>query len=91
MDAMTDRISRRLWPAGLTRVPYWVYTEKDVLAAEQKRIFEGPVWNYLCLEIDLPNVGDYRTTLLAACPSSWCAPRMVSSVHSKTAARIAAR
>ena len=46
MDAMTDRISSRLWPAGLTRVPYWVYTEPDVLAAEQKRIFEGPVWNY---------------------------------------------
>jgi phenylpropionate dioxygenase-like ring-hydroxylating dioxygenase large terminal subunit len=68
MDAMTDRMSSRLWPAGLTRVPYWVYTEQDVLAAEQKNIFEGPVWNYLCLEIELPDVGDYRTTFVGSMP-----------------------
>jgi phenylpropionate dioxygenase-like ring-hydroxylating dioxygenase large terminal subunit len=68
MDAVTDRISTRLWPAGLTRVPYWVYADADVLAAEQKRIFEGPVWNYLCLEIELPNVGDYRTTFIGSMP-----------------------
>ena len=68
MDAMTDRISSRVWPAGLTRVPYWVYTDQDVLAAEQKRIFEGPVWNYLCLDIDIPTVGDYRTTFIGSMP-----------------------
>jgi phenylpropionate dioxygenase-like ring-hydroxylating dioxygenase large terminal subunit len=68
MDAATDRISARLWPEGLTRVPYWVYTEQDVLEIEQKRIFEGPVWNYLCLEIELPDVGDYRTTSIGGMP-----------------------
>src|SRR4051812_14246354 len=68
MDAVTDRMSTRFWPAGLTRVPYWVYADADVLAAEQKRIFEGPVWNYLCLEIELPNVGDYRTTFIGNMP-----------------------
>jgi len=68
MDAVTDRMSSRLWPAGLTRVPYWVYAEQDVLATEQRRIFEGPVWNYLCLEVDLPNVGDYRTTFIGSMP-----------------------
>ena len=49
MDAITDRI----WPEGLTRIPYWVYTDAHVLALEQKRIFEGPVWNFLCLETEL--------------------------------------
>ena len=39
-----------------------------MLALEQKRIFEGPVWNYLCLETDLPNIGDYRTTFIGAMP-----------------------
>ena len=68
MDAITDRISSRVWPAGLTRIPYWVYAEQDVLAAEQKRVFEGPVWNYLCLEVELPNVGDYRTTFIGSMP-----------------------
>jgi phenylpropionate dioxygenase-like ring-hydroxylating dioxygenase large terminal subunit len=68
MDAVTDRMSARLWPEGLTRVPYWVYAEQDVLAAEQKRIFEGPVWNFLCLEVELPNIGDYRTTFVGSMP-----------------------
>jgi anthranilate 1,2-dioxygenase large subunit len=68
MDAVTDRMSSRLWPAGLTRVPYWVYADADVLAVEQKRIFEGSVWNYLCLEIELPKAGDYRTTFIGSMP-----------------------
>jgi phenylpropionate dioxygenase-like ring-hydroxylating dioxygenase large terminal subunit len=68
MDALTDRMSSRLWPAGLTRVPYWVYTQHDVLAAEQRNIFEGPVWNFLCLEIELAAVGDYRTTTVGSMP-----------------------
>ena len=68
MDAMTDLVSSRLWPEGLTRIPYWLYTDPDVLALEQKRLFEGPVWNYLCLETELPNIGDYRTTFVGRMP-----------------------
>jgi anthranilate 1,2-dioxygenase large subunit/terephthalate 1,2-dioxygenase oxygenase component alpha subunit len=64
MDAITDRI----WPEGLTRIPYWVYTDAQILALEQKRIFEGRVWNFLCLETELPNIGDYRTTFVGAMP-----------------------
>jgi phenylpropionate dioxygenase-like ring-hydroxylating dioxygenase large terminal subunit len=64
MDAVTDRI----WPDGLTRVPYWVYTDAAVLSSEQKRIFEGPVWNYLCLETELPEIGDYRTSFIGSMP-----------------------
>src|SRR5690348_10397503 len=41
----------RGWPAeGATRVPYWVYQDAEVYAEEQRRIFHGPTWNYLCLE-----------------------------------------
>src|SRR6201996_8226473 len=64
MDAVIDRI----WPSGLTRIPYWVYADADILALEQKRIFEGPVWNYLCLETELSSVGDYRTTSVGTMP-----------------------
>ena len=86
-----DAVAGRIWPAGLTRIPYWVYTDPDVLALEQKRLFEGPVWNYLCLETELPNIGDYRTTFVGACRSWWRAPRTASSAPSRIAARIAAR
>jgi anthranilate 1,2-dioxygenase large subunit/terephthalate 1,2-dioxygenase oxygenase component alpha subunit len=60
--------SARHWPGGITRVPYWVYQDLDILRAEQKTIFEGPAWNYLALEVDIPNRGDYRTTFVGAMP-----------------------
>jgi anthranilate 1,2-dioxygenase large subunit len=41
---------QRSWPAeGATRVPYWVYQDGDLYREEQRRIFHGPTWNYLCL------------------------------------------
>src|SRR5262245_45666227 len=55
-DAMTIAAERRRWPVeGLTRVPYWVYSDRDVYADEQARIFRGPTWHFLCLEAELPN------------------------------------
>jgi len=57
-----------VWPPGLTRVPYWVYRDPDIARDEQSRIFEGPAWHYLCLEIDVPDTGAYRTTMMGAMP-----------------------
>jgi phenylpropionate dioxygenase-like ring-hydroxylating dioxygenase large terminal subunit len=55
-------------PPGLTRVPYWVYRDPEVARDEQARVFEGPCWHFLCLEIDLPETGDYRTSMMGAMP-----------------------
>ena len=52
------------WPPGLTRVPFWLYQREDVYAVEQKNIFQGAVWNFLCLEEDLKQPGDWRTTFV---------------------------
>ena len=52
------------WPEQLTRVPYWAFQRQDVYAAEQERIFRGPAWHYLCLEADMPEPGDWRTTFV---------------------------
>ena len=67
-DAHATPVARPAWPAGLTRVPFWVYQDPDLLRAEQETLFEGPVWNYLCLEVELPNPGDWRTTVVGAMP-----------------------
>jgi anthranilate 1,2-dioxygenase large subunit len=56
------------WPNGLIRVPYWVFQRPDVLALERERVFQGPHWNYLCLEADLPASGDYRTSFVGETP-----------------------
>ena len=50
------------WPDGLTRVPFWAFQRDDVYAAEQKLLFQGAAWHFLCLEVDLKTSGDWRTT-----------------------------
>src|SRR5215831_18510342 len=68
-DAMTIAAERRRWPAeGLTRVPYWVYSDRDVYEEEQARIFRGPTWHFLCLEAELPNPNNYCRSSLGAMP-----------------------
>jgi phenylpropionate dioxygenase-like ring-hydroxylating dioxygenase large terminal subunit len=57
------------WPReGVSRVPYSVYSRADVYAEERGRIFQGPVWNFLCLEAELPRPGDYRATFVGDMP-----------------------
>ena len=81
------------WPEDLlARVPYWVYQDEANYKREMQRIFEGATWNFVCLEADIPNKGDYRTNQSSArCRSSWCATPTARSTASRTAAPIAAR
>jgi len=59
----------RVWPAeGITRVPYWVYQDEAVYAREQERIFRGATWNFLGLEAELPDAGDFKTTFVGDMP-----------------------
>ena len=57
-----------LWPPGISNVPYWLYQDPDTAKAEQKNIFEGPVWHFLCLDVDIEHPGDFRTTFIGAMP-----------------------
>ncbi len=57
------------WPAAdFSRVPYKVFTEPQIYQAEQERVFRGPTWNYLALEAEIPNPGDYKTTYIGDTP-----------------------
>ncbi|MEY2503610.1 MAG: anthranilate 1,2-dioxygenase large subunit [Verrucomicrobiota bacterium] len=61
----TTETGRQAWPGeGLTRVPYWIFQDRDIYALEQKRIFQGPTWNYLCLSVEVKNTGDFVTTFV---------------------------
>src|SRR5262245_15996179 len=52
--------SRYRWPGDdLTRIPDWVYTDRDIYDREVERIFHGRTWNYVALETELPNAGDF--------------------------------
>ena len=56
------------WTDDLTRVPFWVYRDPALMKLEQERVFEGPVWNFLCLEDEIANPGDWRTTVVGQMP-----------------------
>ena len=57
------------WPeGGVTRVPYRVYSDHEIYAREQARSFRGPVWNFLCLALEIPNPGDFKTTFVGETP-----------------------
>ncbi len=51
-----------------TRVPYWLYHDREIYQAEQERIFKGPTWSYAALEAEIPNPGDYLTCFIGETP-----------------------
>jgi anthranilate 1,2-dioxygenase large subunit len=52
-----------VWPSnGVSEVPYAVYTDQTQYDREQERLFQGPAWHYLCLEVEVAKPGDYVST-----------------------------
>jgi len=51
-----------------SRIPYKVYHDQEIYDLEMERIFKGPVWNYLCLEAEVPNPDDFRTCWVGDSP-----------------------
>lgn len=48
--------------SDFSRVPYSVFTDPQIYQQENERIFRGPVWNYLCHESEVPQIGDFVST-----------------------------
>ncbi|MEG8220504.1 aromatic ring-hydroxylating dioxygenase subunit alpha [Sphingomonas sp. HH69] len=49
---------------GSSRVPSPVYTDGDIYARELERIFYGPHWSYVGLEIEVPDAGSFKRTAI---------------------------
>jgi len=61
--------ARHVWPQeGISRIPYWIYSDPEIYAQEQERIFCGPSWNYVALEAELPHSGDFKRTFIGEKP-----------------------
>jgi anthranilate 1,2-dioxygenase large subunit len=57
------------WPQeGLTAVPDWIYTHPQIYAREIERIFHGRTWNFVALEAEIPNPGDYKRSYVGPTP-----------------------
>jgi salicylate 5-hydroxylase large subunit len=69
-----DTLSRWTRP-GSSRVPFWAYTAPQLYREELQKIFYGPHWCYVGLEIEVPNPGDFRLT--------WVGERQVIMVRDR--------
>ena len=59
----------RVWPKdGSARVPAWVYTDPALFAREMQVFFEGPNWNYVGLECEVPERGAYKRSWIGTRP-----------------------
>jgi anthranilate 1,2-dioxygenase large subunit len=57
------------WPAeGLTAIPDWIYTHPHIYGREIERIFHGRTWNFVALEAEIPNPGDYKRSYVGPTP-----------------------
>ena len=57
------------WPeGGITRVPYWAYSDEGVFRREMERVFCGASWAYVGLEAEVPNSGDFKQSAVGDRP-----------------------
>ena len=64
-----SQLTATVWPEeGLTRVPYRLFQDPQVYAAEQRALFQGPLWIFLCLAVEVANPGDFCTTAVGDTP-----------------------
>lgn len=60
---------RIAWPdTEQMQVPYHVFTDPRVFAAEQERIFRGPHWSFAALEAELPEAKSFKSTFIGDTP-----------------------
>ena len=57
------------WPApGYLSVPFRLFSDPEIYELEKEKLFRGPVWNFVGLECEIPNPGDYKTSWIAETP-----------------------
>lgn len=63
-----DDLSDLRWPDDPAEIPDWIYTDPRIYELEQQRIFGGPTWNYVGIEAELPEPGDYIRSYVGSVP-----------------------
>jgi phenylpropionate dioxygenase-like ring-hydroxylating dioxygenase large terminal subunit len=57
------------WPGeGVSRVPYSIYSNAELYALEQEKLFRGEIWQFVGFDIEVPNVGDFKTNFIGDTP-----------------------
>lgn len=66
MNIIADKA---VWPKdAFYAIPYNLYVDPQAYEQEQEHLFRGPTWNYIALEAEIPNPGDYKSTFVGDTP-----------------------
>jgi len=69
MSGEAVREQRIQWPvAGVSRVPFEIYTDPALYESEQESLFKGPIWHFVAVDIEIPAVGDFKTNFVGDTP-----------------------
>ncbi len=61
--------ARYRWPdGGADAIPDWVYTDETIYKREVDRIFHGRTWNYVALEAEIPEAGNFVRSYVGPTP-----------------------
>ena len=55
-------------PDDFSEIPYSVYSDEEVYARELKQLFQGDTWNFLGLDCEIPEPGNYKTAVVGDVP-----------------------
>ncbi|MFM0415729.1 MULTISPECIES: aromatic ring-hydroxylating dioxygenase subunit alpha [Burkholderiaceae] len=56
---------KRVWrDEGSSRIPFWAYTDEALYQRELERLFYSKHWCYVGLEAEIPDVGDFKRTVI---------------------------
>ena len=50
------------------RIPFSVYLDEDIYKLEQEKLYRGPIWCYIGLDVEVPVAGDYKSTYVGDTP-----------------------
>lgn len=64
-DVRADRV----WPeGGVSRVPAWIYSDKDIFDREMEIFHGGRTWSFVGLECEVPEKGSFLRTFVGTKP-----------------------
>jgi anthranilate 1,2-dioxygenase large subunit len=69
LGSKNGALENYVWPENdLHYIPDWIYTSQEIYDREMELIFRGDTWNFVALEAEIPNPGDYKRSYVGDTP-----------------------
>ncbi len=64
-DIQASQAESRTWPgADASRIPLWIYSDRETYRRELERIFYGPHWHLVGVDVEVLEPGDFKRAII---------------------------